>query len=62
MKATFLAAAATTLFASLAFSQVTVPEDLAKGFGSDSIGLQLSFGGDASEGLADGAVVSREGE
>ncbi|EEP78729.1 predicted protein [Uncinocarpus reesii 1704] len=55
----FHLAAATTLFA-FAVSQATVPEDLKGGFRSGSIELQLSFGGDASEGLADGAVVSKE--
>ncbi|EAS27530.3 uncharacterized protein CIMG_10135 [Coccidioides immitis RS] len=52
-------AAASTLFA-LAFSQATVPPDLSGGFGSGSIDLQVSFGGDASDGLADGAVVSKQ--
>ncbi|KAI2118402.1 hypothetical protein LOZ17_003607 [Ophidiomyces ophidiicola] len=57
MKAHF--AIASTLFG-LALSQAKVPSDLSSGFGSGSIGLQLSFGGDASDGLSSGAVVSKD--
>lgn len=42
-------------------SQATVPSDLSSGFSSSGIGLQVSFGGDASEGLDDGAMVTRKG-
>ncbi len=41
--------------------QATVPSDLSSGFSSSGIGLQVSFGGDASEGLQDGAKVTRKG-
>jgi hypothetical protein len=43
-------------------SQATVPLDLSSGFQSSGIGLQLSFGGDASDGLKDGAQVTRNGQ
>jgi hypothetical protein len=42
--------------------QATVPSDLSSGFQSSAIGLQLSFGGDASDGLEDGAKVNRNGQ
>ncbi|KAK2786199.1 hypothetical protein FQN52_007945 [Onygenales sp. PD_12] len=47
----------TTALLTLAASQATVPSILSESFTSDD-GLQVSFGGDASEGLQNGATVN----
>ncbi|PGH11797.1 hypothetical protein AJ79_04699 [Helicocarpus griseus UAMH5409] len=56
MKSNFLFA--TALFTLAASQQASVPADLAESFSdSGTDGLQVSFGGDASEGLTDGDTV-----